>query len=111
VDLRAELVKLRGEVDALLADGKIEEAEALMEERRRFLAANGHYIRRLNQAYFAFINLYAGEAGSPGATNPIGPKVDHLRRLSPSLAAFLDVAGDLTSVADLDQALADLSSD
>jgi hypothetical protein len=111
VDLRAELVKLRGEVDALLADGKIEEAEALMEERRRFLAANGHYIRRLNQAYFAFINLYAGEAGSPGATNPIGPKVDHLRRLSPSLAAFLDVAGDLTSVADLDQALADLPSD
>jgi hypothetical protein len=110
VDLRAELVKLREEVDALLAEDRIEEAESLMEERRQYLAANGHYIRRLNQAYFAFVNLYAGEAGVPGATNPIGPKLDELRRLSPSLAAFLDVAGDLTSVADLDRALAELAS-
>ncbi|HXH22113.1 MAG TPA: hypothetical protein VNN10_08790 [Dehalococcoidia bacterium] len=109
VDLRAELVKLRGEVDTLLAAGRIDEAEALMEERRQYLAANGHYIRRINQAYFAFINLYAGEAGSPGATNPIGPKVDQLRRLSPSLAAFLRVAGDIESVTDLDRALAALA--
>jgi hypothetical protein len=106
LDLRAELVKLRGEVDALLAEGKIEEAEALMEERRQFLASNGHYIRRINQAYFAFANLYAGESGSPAAVSPIGPKIDELRRQSASLAAFLSVAGNLTSVEDLDAALA-----
>ena len=105
IDLRAELAKLRGEVDDLLAQGKVEEAERLMEERRQYLAANGHDIRCINQAYFAFVNLYAGAGGSPGATNPIGPKVDELRRLSPSLAAFLKVAGGLTSVADLDRAL------
>jgi hypothetical protein len=37
--------------------------------------------------------------------NPIGPKLDELRRRSASLAAFLSVAGDLTSVAELDRAL------
>lgn len=108
VDVRAELVRLRTEVDALLGQGKIEEAESLMEERRQYLAANGYYIRRLNQAYFAFTNLYAGEAGSPGAVSPIGPKIDELRRRSPSLAAFLRAAGGLTSVKELDRALAEL---
>jgi hypothetical protein len=108
VDVRAELVKLRGEVDTLLAQGKVSEAESLMEERRQYLAANGYYIRRLNQAYFAFYNLYAGEAGSPAAVNPIGPKLDELRRRSGSLAEFVRIAGGLTSVADLDAALARL---
>jgi hypothetical protein len=108
VDVRAELVRLRGEVDALLAQGKVNEAESLMEERRQYLAANGYYIRRLNQAYFAFYNLYAGEAGSPAAVNPIGPKIDELRRRSGSLAEFVRIAGGLTSVADLDAALARL---
>ncbi len=108
IDLRAELLKLRGEVDALLAQGKVSEAEALMEERQQYLAANGYYIRRINQAFFAFNNLYAGAAGAPGAVNPIGPKIDELRRLSGSLGEFLRVAGGLTSVAELDRALAEL---
>ena len=108
IDFRDEMVKLRGEVDALLGEGKITEAEALMEQRRQYLAANGYYLRRINQAYFAFTNLYAGKAGSPGAVNPIGPKIDELRRLSPSLAAFVRTAGGLKSVAGLDRALADL---
>ena len=64
----------------MLAEGKIDEAETLMETRRQELAAQGFYLRRLNQAYFAFNNLYAGESGSPAATNPIGPKIDELRK-------------------------------
>ncbi|HEY7268629.1 MAG TPA: hypothetical protein VH951_02260 [Dehalococcoidia bacterium] len=106
IDLNAELVKLRGEVDALLAQGKIDEAEKLMDDRRQYLAANGYYIRKINQAFFAFTNLYSGAAGSPGSVNPIGPKLDELRRRSGSLAHFLEVVGDVTSVADLDRALA-----
>ncbi len=109
IDVRAELVKLRGEVDALLAQGKIDDAEKLMDDRRDYLAANGYYIRKINQAYFAFNNLYAGAAGSPGAVNPIGPKVDELRRRSGSLAAFLKVIGEVTSVNNLDNALARLT--
>ncbi len=109
IDVRAELVKLRGEVDALLVQGKIDDAEKLMDDRRDYLAANGYYIRKINQAYFAFNNLYAGAAGSPGAVNPIGPKVDELRRRSGSLAAFLKVIGEVTSVNNLDNALARLT--
>ena len=106
-DSGAVLRALRSEVDALLAAGEIEPAERRMEEARQQLAAQGVYIRKINQAYFAFTNLYAGEAGSPGATNPIGPKIDELRRLSPSLRDFVDVMGSITSVAALDRALAE----
>jgi hypothetical protein len=81
-----------------------------MEERRGDLAARGYYVRKINQAFFAFTNLYAGEAGAPGATNPIGPKVDELRRRSASLAEFIAVVGDVTSVFDLDRALAALET-
>jgi hypothetical protein len=105
-DLGAELRNLRGEVDALLAAGRIEEAEALMETRRRELAARGHFIRKINQAYFAFNNLYAGEQGSPAATNPIGPKIDELRSRFASLKGFVEVMRGLTGVAELDEALA-----
>jgi hypothetical protein len=105
VDVRAELRALRAEAESLLAEGRIEEAEALMEERRQHLAANGYFLRRINQAYFAFTNLYAGRAGSPAAVNPIGPKVDDLRRRTASLGEFLTLVRGFTSVADLDRAL------
>ena len=106
VDTGAVLRALRLEVDALLAAGEIETAEALMEQRRRELAEQGVFIRKINQAYFAFTNLYAGEAGSPGATNPIGPKIDELRSRSGSLSEFVSVVGGITSVEELDRALA-----
>jgi hypothetical protein len=105
IDIGAELRKLRGEVDALLAQHKVDEAEALMEQRREEFNAKGYGFRKINQAYFAFLNLYAGEAGSAGATNAIGPKVDELRRRSQTLRVFLDRIGDVTSVAGLDKAL------
>jgi len=108
VDLRAELRSLRGEVDALLAAGQIEQGEALMEKRRQELAAQGHYIRKINQAYFAYLNLYAGEAGSPAAVNPIGPKVDELRRRAGTLDRFVQIVGQVTTTTELDEALARL---
>jgi hypothetical protein len=108
LDLRAELRKLRGEVDELLAAGRVEEAEALMEQRRQELADKGYFIRKINQAYFAYLNLYAGEAGSAAATNPIGPKVDALRSLSTSLRQFVDFVSGVTTVEDLDRALLEL---
>ncbi|HLF08285.1 MAG TPA: hypothetical protein VI789_02920 [Dehalococcoidia bacterium] len=106
LDIGAELRRLRGEVDALLAERRIDEAEALMEQRRQELAAQGVQIRKINQAYFAFTNLYAGAAGTPGATNPIGPKIDELRRRSSSLREFVWVVGGIRSVQALDRALA-----
>ena len=103
IDFVAEMRALRRQVEALLADGKIEEAERLMEEKRRYLADNGYYIRKLNQAYFAFHGSYADSAGS---IDPIGPKLDALREESVSLKAFVERARELTSEADLDRALA-----
>ncbi|HWC31015.1 MAG TPA: hypothetical protein VG845_13130 [Dehalococcoidia bacterium] len=106
VDVGAALRQLRGEVDALLAAGRVEEAEALMEQRRQELLQQGVYLRKINQAFFAFTNLYAGEAGNPGATNPIGPKIDELRRRSNSLREFVDTVAGITSVRELDRVLA-----
>jgi len=105
-DAIALLRDTRTQVEALLTDDQIDEAEELMEARRQELAAGGFRLRKLNQAYFAFTNLYAGEDGNPTATNPIGPKIDELRRRSDSLHAFMSVMQALTSVAGLDAALA-----
>lgn len=102
IDFNAEMRRLRLEVDALLAAGQIEAAERIMEQRRAFLAENGYYIRKINQAYFAFHGAYAD---SPGATDPIGPKLLALRARSASLADFVDTARALTSVPALDNAL------
>jgi hypothetical protein len=104
-DIGAELRSLRGEVDVILAEGRIADAERLMEERRRDFAERGYYIRKLNQAYFAFTNLYAGETGSPAATNPIGLKIDELRGRSASLRDFVEKVSDVTSVEELDRLL------
>ncbi len=109
VDLATELRALRADVDALLEAGEIEAAEALMEAKRQELVDAGFNFRKLNQAYFAFTNLYAGEAGSPAAVNPIGPKVDQLRQQSDSLSQFVDRVSGVTSVADLDRLLEETS--
>jgi hypothetical protein len=94
-------------VDALLADGYVEEAEAFMEARRQTFAENGYLLRVLNQAYFAFHGSYATGAA---ASDPIGPKLVQLRELSPSLQAFLQTVEQITSAAELDAALAALQA-
>ena len=101
-DFTAEMRGLRREVEALLAQGMIDDAEALMEGRRRVFLDNGYYIRRINQAYFAFHGSYADSAGS---IDPIGPKFAQLRERSASLEAFIESAREFTSAADLDKAL------
>ncbi len=89
-------------VDKMLAAGKIEEAEAYMEARRRELAEHGYFLRRLNQAYFAFHGSYAV---GPAATDPIGGKLRLLRRQAGSLAEFVRIVSRFTTAADLDAAL------
>jgi len=103
IDFVAVMRDLRRQVEALLQQGKIDDAERLMNEKRQYLADNGHYIRKLNQAYFAFHGSYADSAGS---IDPIGPKLDSLRKESTSLAEFVGRARELTSESDLDRAVA-----
>ncbi len=73
-NFRREMRKTRVQVDALLAEGKVEEAENYMEMRRRFFWENGYQIRKLNQAYFAFHGAYDDVPGGGAAgRDPVGP--------------------------------------
>lgn len=103
VDVGAALRALRLAVDTLLARGRIEEAEALMEQTRLELAGQGVFFRRINQAYFAFANVYADR---PASTDPLGEQLRELREASGSVGGFLRAAGQLRSAADLRALLA-----
>ncbi len=103
VDFNQVMRELRLDVDRLLAEGKVAEAESLMEAQRLFLVDHGYFIRRINQAYFAFHGLYAD---TPASSSPIGPKLEELRLRSDSLGDFIHAAARITSEADLDRLLA-----
>ncbi len=103
-DFNREMRRIRRRVDRLLAEGNVERAEEYMEERRRFLASHGYYIRKLNQAYFA---LYGSYATHPTSIDPVVEEVRELRRGSASLKEFVDKAAGITSYQDLQQAVGD----
>lgn len=88
-DFRAQMHETRINVDALLAEGKVEEAEAYMEERRLIFLQNGYLLRKINQAYFAFNGAYADVPGGAAGEDPVGPAVRALREQSESLADFV----------------------
>jgi hypothetical protein len=103
---RREMRKTRVQVDALLAEGKVEEAEEYMEERRRFFWDHGYQIRKLNQAYFAFYGAYNDQPGGGAAgSDPVGPLVQEMRQQSSSLADFLNRISWFTSFDALKQAV------
>lgn len=85
---------IRLTVDGYLAAGKIEEAEEYMNEQRQYLQDNGYYIRKLNQAYFAFHGSYAD---SPTSVDPVGDEVRSLREQSLSLKIFFETASGITT--------------
>jgi hypothetical protein len=96
-DFRKEMHRTRVTVDLLLASGRISEAEDYMERRRRVFVANGFFIRRLNQAYFAFHGAYADTPDGPAGEDPVGPAVRALRARSDSLADFVNQIAWMTS--------------
>lgn len=100
-----ELARTRSVVEQMLARGEIRRAELYMEARRRVFLAHGYFIRKLNQAYFAFYGAYAAEEGAAGAEDPIGPRVRRLWAQSPSLRAFLFQMAFITDLAGLRRAL------
>lgn len=107
IDFNTEMRTTRLEVDRLLAEGKIDEAERYMEERRRFLEEHGISIRRLNQAYFAFYGTYAS---GPASSDPIGPKVNRVWELTGDVGTFLIVMREVSTVQQLDRAIAALEA-
>jgi hypothetical protein len=97
-DFNAFMRETRLAVDAYLKLGQADEAEKYMEARRQTLITKGYYIRKINQAYFAFHGSYAY---GPGSVDPIGDQVQSLRSHSPSIKDFIDSASQLTSRDDL----------
>jgi hypothetical protein len=86
-DFNKEMREIRLAVDSYLASGEIDAAEAFMEQQRQYLGQHGYYIRKLNQAYFAFHGTYAD---SPTSVSPIGEELREIREQSGSLVEFLD---------------------
>ncbi len=96
-NFQQEMYTTRLKVDQLLAQGKIQEAEDYMEQRREFFWQNGYQIRKLNQAYFAFHGSYAAETYSAAGEDPIGVAVRQLRARSATLTEFLHAISGITS--------------
>jgi hypothetical protein len=96
-DFGTEMDKTRRQVDALLAEKKVVEAEAYMNMRRAEFVRNGYVIRKLNQAYFAFYGGYQSGAPGVGGADPIGPAIQALRDVSPSLQAWVIKMRGITS--------------
>lgn len=78
-DAREFLHETRHQTDRLLEQRRIEDAEDYMEARRLELVENGHNIRKINQAYFAFHGLYAD---GPSSTSPLARQIWELRKQS-----------------------------
>jgi len=103
-DFREEMYQTRVRAEELLAEGKIEEAEAYMETRRQIFWENGYLLRKLNQAYFAFHGAYADVPGGAAGEDPVGPAVRALRAQSASLKDFIKTIARMTSFEQLQEA-------
>ena len=112
-DFHKEMRKTRITVDRLLAEGRIEAAEAYMERRRRVFWEHGYRIRKLNQAYFAFYGAYADVPGGGAAgEDPVGAAVRALwERYRPDIARFLKDIAWVWSFEDLQALLAEHTAD
>ena len=93
-EFNPEMRMTRLRVDDLLSQGRIEEAEAYMEQRRLVFVENGFNIRKINQAWFAFNGTYAESAAS---VSPIGDQLNELRRLTPDLGTFIRTVAAISS--------------
>ena len=102
-DFNTEMRGIRLAVDDYLAKGEIDAAEQFMEQKREELAAKGYYIRKLNQAYFAWHGTYANQ---PESVSPIGAELQDLRNRSGSVKQFLGAVSEMTSAQDLESRLA-----
>jgi hypothetical protein len=104
-DFRAQMHETRVNTDALLAEGKIDEAETYMEARRLIFLKNGYLLRKINQAYFSFYGAYADTPGGAAGEDPVGPAVRALREQSDSLADFVNAISWMTDFEQLQEAI------
>jgi hypothetical protein len=102
-DFNGTMRGIRRTVDDYLAIGQVDTAEKYMAQMQQLLASKGYYIRKLNQAYFAFYGTYAD---GPTSVDPIGEHIRLLRKHSASIKDFIAAASALSSSGDLVQKVA-----
>ena len=92
----------RLEAERLLADGMVDEAEEYMRKRQWELRLRGYYVRKLNQAYFAFRGRYAD---SPASVSPIGERMRELRSYAADVGEFINWVSAVSTPAEFDALL------
>ena len=93
-DPREYLHDTRLQTEQLLEQGKIQEAETYMEDRRQTLVENGHNIRKINQAYFAFHGTYAD---SPSSTSNLATHIWKLRQQTANVGQLVKTLQTITT--------------
>ena len=93
--------------DELLSEGRIEEAERYMEERRIELQDHRIYIRKINQAYFAFTGSY-GESGA--SVSPVASQLWDLRMQAGSVGQFVNTVAGVSSPEEFNDLIENLPS-
>ena len=99
-DFRHEMRQTRARLEELLEDGNVAEAEAYLEERRLQFVEQGHNIRKLNTAWFAFHGTYADGAAS---ISPIETQLRTIRADSADIAEFLDRVAVIDEAGELER--------
>jgi len=91
------LRETRINVEEMLKNGNIEEAEKYMRKQLWNLKLGGYNIRKLNQAYFAFRGNYAE---GPASISPIGSDLRELRDYYSTLGEFIE---SVSKIGDFEQ--------
>ncbi len=104
-DYLAALRSLRLEVDDLLEQGRVGDAEHRMEEVRQEMIDHGFHFRRINQAFFAWFGTYAGR---PDSVDPLGEQLDEIRERAGSLPDFVRLIQGMSTRDEVEDLLADL---
>ena len=59
--------------------------------------AHGYFIRKLNQAYFAFYGGYQSGSPGEGGSDPIGPAVQAIRDQSASVFDWIETMREIVT--------------
>ena len=84
---RIMMKETRHQVDDLLENGLLDEAEFYMNKRKEFINSEGYSIRKINQAYFAFHGNYGD---SPSSTHNYDKDLKYLLSTYDSFEEFLN---------------------
>ena len=102
-----EMKETRKNVDLMLDENRVNEAEQYMESRRLLFVQHGYKIRKLNQAYFAFHGIYGQD---PCAVSPVYDDMKRLRDSYTDFAGFVKDVSSMTGYQDLQSAVNRLPS-